>query len=292
MADREEPWPTTVTSIALGRGAALRSAQVAESKIILNTVTVALTILNLCLFAVLEIVFVEGGEQIGGAPRFNRLLLCYNVVQCGWSKPASFPRALSASSLFMSSSAIVVGSTVNNKKKQFMKGKKLIMLFSLLALQLTAAVNIINHKCEISSHSWPWLQSSSTFQCLESFIKSCLSFESIAGVSEVDGWLRLVDSHDPQFLPSGAFDLPVTQLLPGQLRFIRVSTQMCSIHTQLRPTTGRVFTFFSTLGDVAFVYAGHNVVLEIQATIPSTPEKPSRDPCGKSVADNILITLE
>ena len=61
MADREEPWPTTVTSIALGRGAALRSAQVAESKIILNTVTVALTILNLCLFAVLEIVFVEGG---------------------------------------------------------------------------------------------------------------------------------------------------------------------------------------------------------------------------------------
>ncbi|KAJ6298722.1 hypothetical protein OIU76_019807, partial [Salix suchowensis] len=49
---------------------------------------------------------------------------------------------------------------------------------------------------------------------------------------------------------------------------------------------GTVFNFFSALGDVAFAYAGHNVVLEIQATIPSTPEKPSK------VSDNILITLE
>ncbi|EYU44856.1 hypothetical protein ABFS82_08G002000 [Erythranthe guttata] len=39
---------------------------------------------------------------------------------------------------------------------------------------------------------------------------------------------------------------------------------------------GTVFNFFSALGEVAFAYAGHNVVLEIQATIPSTPEKPSK----------------
>ncbi|GFY91528.1 lysine histidine transporter 2 [Actinidia rufa] len=32
------------------------------------------------------------------------------------------------------------------------------------------------------------------------------------------------------------------------------------------------------LGDVAFAYAGHNVVLAIQATISSTPEKPSKGP--------------
>ena len=83
-------------------------------------------------------------------------------------------------------------------------------------------------------------------------------------------------------------------------------------------TTGRVFTFFSTLGDVAFADAGHNVVLEIQATIPSTPQKPLKGPMwigvifayivvalcyfpvaligywmfGYSVADNTLITLE
>ncbi|XP_031092543.1 lysine histidine transporter 1-like [Ipomoea triloba] len=81
---------------------------------------------------------------------------------------------------------------------------------------------------------------------------------------------------------------------------------------------GRVFQFFSALGDVAFAYAGHNVVLEIQATIPSTPEKPSNKPMmkgvwvayavvflcyfpvaiigywvfGNSVEDNILVSLQ
>ncbi|XP_042455482.1 lysine histidine transporter 1-like [Zingiber officinale] len=83
-------------------------------------------------------------------------------------------------------------------------------------------------------------------------------------------------------------------------------------------TSGTVFNFFAALGDVAFAYAGHNVVLEIQATIPSTPEKPSKKPMwkgvvvayivvaicyfpvaligywafGNTVEDNILITLE
>ncbi|KAI7730757.1 hypothetical protein M8C21_017502 [Ambrosia artemisiifolia] len=84
-----------------------------------------------------------------------------------------------------------------------------------------------------------------------------------------------------------------------------------------KSTVGTVFNFFSALGDVAFAYAGHNVVLEIQATIPSTPEKPSKGPMwkgvivayivvalcyfpvaligywiyGNAVDDNILITL-
>lgn len=83
-------------------------------------------------------------------------------------------------------------------------------------------------------------------------------------------------------------------------------------------TAGTIFNFFSALGDVAFAYAGHNVVLEIQATIPSTPEKPSKGPMwrgvivayivvalcyfpvaligywmfGNKVDDNILISLE
>ncbi|XP_009412996.3 lysine histidine transporter 1-like [Musa acuminata AAA Group] len=82
-------------------------------------------------------------------------------------------------------------------------------------------------------------------------------------------------------------------------------------------TAGTVFNFLSALGNVAFAYAGHNVVLEIQATIPSTPEKPSKKPMwkgvivayivvalcyfpvalvgywafGNAVKDNILITL-
>ncbi|CAL9104184.1 unnamed protein product [Musa textilis] len=82
-------------------------------------------------------------------------------------------------------------------------------------------------------------------------------------------------------------------------------------------TAGGVFNFLSALGDVSFAYAGHNVALEIQATIPSSPEKPSKKPMwkgvvvayiavalcyfpvaflgywafGNDVADNILITL-
>ncbi|XP_021759328.1 lysine histidine transporter 1-like [Chenopodium quinoa] len=81
---------------------------------------------------------------------------------------------------------------------------------------------------------------------------------------------------------------------------------------------GEVFGFLSGLGTVAFAFSGHNVVLEIQATIPSTPEKPSKKPMwkgsllayivvalcyfpvafvgylvfGKLVEDNILISLQ
>ncbi|KAM7483427.1 hypothetical protein LguiB_008010 [Lonicera macranthoides] len=83
-------------------------------------------------------------------------------------------------------------------------------------------------------------------------------------------------------------------------------------------TPGRVFQFISALGDIAFAFAGHNVVLEIQATMPSTPENPSKKPMwkgvifayivvalcyfpvafvgywvfGKSVEDNVLLSLE
>lgn len=103
---------------------------------------------------------------------------------------------------------------------------------------------------------------------------------------------------------------------------------MASLHKGVQPdvkytsrastTTGSVFQFLSALGDVAFAYAGHNVVLEIQAGIPSTPEKPSKKPMwtgvviayiivalcyfpvsmvgywvfGNSVEDNILLSLE
>lgn len=87
-----------------------------------------------------------------------------------------------------------------------------------------------------------------------------------------------------------------------------------------RSTTnpGKVFDFLAGLGEIAFAYAGHNVVLEIQATMPSTPENPSKGPMwkgvvvayvivaicylpvafigywafGNSVNDNILLTLE
>jgi hypothetical protein len=40
---------------------------------------------------------------------------------------------------------------------------------------------------------------------------------------------------------------------------------------------------------VAFAYAGHNVVLEIQATIPSTPEKPSKKPMWRGVVVAYIV---
>ncbi|KAJ1267092.1 hypothetical protein BS78_07G029600 [Paspalum vaginatum] len=54
-------------------------------------------------------------------------------------------------------------------------------------------------------------------------------------------------------------------------------------------TTGKVFGFLGALGTVAFAYAGHNVVLEIQATIPSTPEKPSKKAMWKGVVVAYIV---
>ncbi|XP_019168377.1 PREDICTED: lysine histidine transporter-like 6 [Ipomoea nil] len=79
-----------------------------------------------------------------------------------------------------------------------------------------------------------------------------------------------------------------------------------------------MFRTFNALGQISFAYAGHAVVLEIQATIPSTPEKPSKVPMwkgalgsyfvnaicyfpvafvgywafGNEVDDNVLVTLD
>ncbi|XP_074570960.1 lysine histidine transporter 1-like [Curcuma longa] len=59
-------------------------------------------------------------------------------------------------------------------------------------------------------------------------------------------------------------------------------------HTQ----GGTVLRFLAALGDVAFAYAGHNVVLEIQASMPSTPEKPSKIPMWKgAIVAYILVGL-
>ncbi|KAK1410051.1 hypothetical protein QVD17_36584 [Tagetes erecta] len=54
-------------------------------------------------------------------------------------------------------------------------------------------------------------------------------------------------------------------------------------------TTGTVLSFFNGLGTMAFAYAAHNVVMEIQATIPSTPEKPSKGPMWKGVLVAYII---
>ncbi|PIA33644.1 hypothetical protein AQUCO_04000006v1 [Aquilegia coerulea] len=54
-------------------------------------------------------------------------------------------------------------------------------------------------------------------------------------------------------------------------------------------SAGTIFNFLNALGEIGFAYAGHNVVLEIQAQIPSTPEKPSKKPMWKGVVVAYII---
>ncbi|XP_044504083.1 lysine histidine transporter 1-like [Mangifera indica] len=56
-----------------------------------------------------------------------------------------------------------------------------------------------------------------------------------------------------------------------------------------KSTSGTVFNFFSALGTMAFAFAGHNVVLEIQAKIPSSPEKPSKSTMWKGVVVAYIV---
>jgi amino acid permease len=67
--------------------------------------------------------------------------------------------------------------------------------------------------------------------------------------------------------------------------------KVANVDYSLRGTTtaGQVFGFLGGLGDVAFSYSGHNVVLEIQATIPSTPDKPSKKPMWKGVVVAYIV---
>lgn len=59
----------------------------------------------------------------------------------------------------------------------------------------------------------------------------------------------------------------------------------------LRSSTspGIAFDIFNAMGTIGFAFAGHSVCLEIQATIPSTPEKPSTKPMWQGVVVAYLI---
>lgn len=50
-----------------------------------------------------------------------------------------------------------------------------------------------------------------------------------------------------------------------------------------------MFGVFNALGHISFAYAGHAVALEIQATIPSSPEKPSKIPMWKGALGAYFI---
>ncbi|KAA8529196.1 hypothetical protein F0562_034005 [Nyssa sinensis] len=67
--------------------------------------------------------------------------------------------------------------------------------------------------------------------------------------------------------------------------------QMENVSYAYKKTSGAdyIFRVFNALGQISFAYAGHAVVLEIQATIPSTPEKPSKVPMWKGALGAYFI---
>lgn len=56
-------------------------------------------------------------------------------------------------------------------------------------------------------------------------------------------------------------------------------------------TPGKTFDVFNALGTIAFAFAGHSVVLEIQATLPSSEEKPSKVPMWRGVVVAYTIVI-
>ncbi|WJX72234.1 hypothetical protein P8452_56133 [Trifolium repens] len=54
----------------------------------------------------------------------------------------------------------------------------------------------------------------------------------------------------------------------------RVRIENVSYSYKDTSTSDLIFRIFNALGEISFAFAGHAVALEIQATIPSTPEKP------------------
>ncbi|KAK2987187.1 hypothetical protein RJ640_000026 [Escallonia rubra] len=136
--------------------------------------------------------------------------------------------------------------------------------------------------------------------------------------------VHFVLSHLPNFNSISGVSLAAAVMSLSYSIIAWVASLNKGIHKEVdyspraKSTAGNVFNFFSALGDVAFAYAGHNVVLEIQATIPSTPERPSKIAMwkgvvvaytvvaicyfpvalvgyyifGNTIDDNILISLE
>ncbi|XP_020217465.1 lysine histidine transporter 1 [Cajanus cajan] len=139
------------------------------------------------------------------------------------------------------------------------------------------------------------------FSSAQFFLSHLPSFNSISGVSLAAAVMSL----------SYSIIAWIASLHRGTLPDVQYGAKFST-------DIGNAFGFLSGLGAMAFAYAGHNVVLEIQATIPSTPEKPSKVAMwrgfvvayvivalcyfpvalcgywafGNAVDDNILLSLE
>jgi amino acid permease len=98
------------------------------------------------------------------------------------------------------------------------------------------------------------------------------NFNSIAGISLAAAIMSVSYS-------TIAWTIPIFHNKHSQHRDIANYTLVDvtpDYHLPKASTAVHVLSAFNALGIVAFAYAGHNVVLEIQATLPSKPGRPSK----------------
>ncbi|KAF8028284.1 hypothetical protein BT93_E1018 [Corymbia citriodora subsp. variegata] len=133
-----------------------------------------------------------------------------------------------------------------------------------------------------------------TVRCKEPETTSCKELKTTYFIM-IFASVHFVLSHLPNFNSISGISLTAAVM---SLSYSTIAWG-ASVHKGVQPgvqysyrsptTAGKVFDFFSALGAVAFAYAGHNVVLEIQATIPSTPDKPSKGPMWRGVIVAYII---
>uniref|UniRef100_A0A803KV68 Amino acid transporter transmembrane domain-containing protein n=1 Tax=Chenopodium quinoa TaxID=63459 RepID=A0A803KV68_CHEQI len=97
------------------------------------------------------------------------------------------------------------------------------------------------------------------YASVQFFLSNLPDFNSIAGVSFAAAIMSLIYSAIAW----------IASLIKGVQPDI-------SYGNRYNTDAGQIFGFLSGLGTVAFAFSGHNIVLEIQATMPSTTEKPSK----------------
>ncbi|XP_056684776.1 lysine histidine transporter-like 2 [Spinacia oleracea] len=101
--------------------------------------------------------------------------------------------------------------------------------------------------------------------------------------------VHLAISHLPNFNSMSAISLAAAVMSLSYSTIAWVASLVKGVHEDVdysprgASSGARTMNFFTALGDIAFAFAGHNVVLEIQATMPSSPEKPSKGPMWKGV---------
>ncbi|KAL6512155.1 hypothetical protein OROGR_021752 [Orobanche gracilis] len=131
------------------------------------------------------------------------------------------------------------------------------------------------------------------FTILHLILSQCPNFNSLKVISLTAAVMSISINMHYTFTPCGVH-------LAGDALYSAVATgasiakgtmhhQLANYGFKAKTTPAIVFDIFSSLGVVAFAFAGHSVALEIQATIPSTTERPSRGPMWSGVKVAYLI---